>query len=290
MRTLLFSFLGLLLLAQIACKSKGVKTENGYMLTNHTNNEGPKAQLGETVLVSVNTWVGDSLMGSTDRDFGGPREYPLPTKEQLEQFKAQQRVPALIDAALMMAEGDSATLIEEIDSTKQKFLPPALKDEKEIRYEIKVVDIITEADKTKAADKAKNMFTTVKSKMETVAKDYAAGALKDKINATESGLKYIIEEKGSGEALKAGNMVKVHYYGVLTNGTMFDNSFERGEAMGFPLAKGQMIPGFDEGVQLLNKGGKAIFFIPPALAYGETGTPGGPIPPNAEIIFYVEVQ
>lgn len=290
MRTLSFLFMGLLLVALNACQNKGVKTENGYLLKNHTNNDGPKAQLGETVLVSVNTWVGDSLMGSTDRDFGGPREYPLPTKEQLEQYKAQQRVPALIDAALMMAEGDSATLIEEIDSTKSKFLPPALKDEKEIRYEIKVIDIISADEKEKAAEKAKNMFTTVKSKMDAAAKDYAAGALKDKITTTESGLKYIIEDKGSGEALKAGSMVKVHYFGVLTNGTMFDNSFERGEPMGFALAQGQMIPGFDEGVQLLNKGGKALFFIPPALAYGETGTPGGPIPPNAEIIFYVEVQ
>lgn len=290
MRTLLFSFLGLLLMAQTACQNKGVKTENGYMLTNHTNNEGPKAQLGETIVVSVNTWVGDSLMGSTDRDFGGPREYPLPTKEQLDQYKAQQRVPALIDAALMMAEGDSATLIEDIDSSKQQFLPPALKEEKVIRYEIKLVDIVSAEDKEKAAEKSKNMFTTVKSKMETIVKDYAAGTLNDKITTTDSGLKVIIEDKGSGAALKAGNFAKVHYYGSLTNGTMFDNSYERGEPMGFALAQGQMIPGFDEGVQMLNKGGKAIFFIPPALAYGETGTPGGPIPPNAEIIFYVEVQ
>jgi FKBP-type peptidyl-prolyl cis-trans isomerase FkpA len=199
-------------------------------------------------------------------------------------------VPGLIDAALLMAEGDSATLIEEIDSTKQKFLPPSLKEEKEIRYEIKLVDIISTEEKNKAAEKAKNMLTTVKSKMEMIAKDYAAGALKDKLTATESGLKVLIEEQGAGEKLAPGTGVKVHYYGILTNGTMFDNSYERGEPMGFTLAQGQMIPGFDEGVQQLSKGGKAIFFIPPALAYGETGTPGGPIPPNAEIIFYVEVQ
>jgi len=290
MRNFLFFFMGLLFLALQACENKGIKTENGYLLKNHTNKQGPKAQLGETILVSVNTWVGDSLMGSTDRDFGGPREYPLPTKEQLEQFKTQQRVPGLIDAALLMSEGDSVTLIEEIDSTKQKFLPPTLKDQKEIRYEIKLVDIISTEEKNKAAEKAKNMFTTVKSKMETIAKDYAAGALKDKLTTTESGLKVLIEEQGAGEKLAAGTGVKVHYYGVLANGTMFDNSYERGEPMGFTLAQGQMIPGFDEGVQLLSKGGKAIFFIPPALAYGETGTPGGPIPPNAEIIFYVEVQ
>lgn len=67
---------------------------------------------------------------------------------------------------------------------------------------------------------------------------------------------------------------------------MFDNSFERGEPAPFPV--GQLIPGFNEGMQLLNRGGKAILFIPPALGYGEAGA-GDVIPSNADLVFYIEM-
>ncbi|HEX9922067.1 MAG TPA: FKBP-type peptidyl-prolyl cis-trans isomerase [Anaerolineae bacterium] len=108
------------------------------------------------------------------------------------------------------------------------------------------------------------------------------------LTTTASGLQYVITEEGSGEAPQAGDIVEVHYSGTLTDGTEFDSSYERGEPIRFPLGLGQVIPGWDEGIGLLNVGSKAKLVIPPELAYGEAGA-GGVIPPNATLVFEVEL-
>lgn len=104
---------------------------------------------------------------------------------------------------------------------------------------------------------------------------------------TPSGLKYVIIKEGKGESPKATSNVTVNYEGMLLDGTVFDSSFERGEPIDFPLDK--VIPGWTEGLQLMKPGGEAVFYIPYKLAYGETGTPGGPIPAKADLIFVVHL-
>ena len=105
---------------------------------------------------------------------------------------------------------------------------------------------------------------------------------------TPSGLKYIMLEKGNGEKPKKGDTVSVHYTGYLLNGTKFDSSVDRKQPFTFPLGMGRVIRGWDEGVALLKIGDKAKFIIPPELAYGTRGA-GGVIPPNATLIFEVEL-
>jgi FKBP-type peptidyl-prolyl cis-trans isomerase FkpA len=105
---------------------------------------------------------------------------------------------------------------------------------------------------------------------------------------TASGL--VIEELvvGSGAAAAAGQHVTVHYTGWLTNGTKFDSSKDRNDPFDFPLGAGHVIRGWDEGVQGMQVGGKRKLTIPPALGYGARGA-GGVIPPNATLVFEVEL-
>ena len=93
---------------------------------------------------------------------------------------------------------------------------------------------------------------------------------------------------GNGEVPKAGDVVRVHYTGWLVNGTKFDSSVDRGEPFQFVLGRGQVIKGWDEGVAQMRVGDKIRLTIPPELGYGARGA-GGVIPPNAPLIFEVEL-
>ncbi len=104
---------------------------------------------------------------------------------------------------------------------------------------------------------------------------------------TPSGLKYRILKEGTGKSPVATDNVTVHYEGRLLNGTKFDSSYDRGEPATFPL--NGVIKGWTEGLQTMKEGGITEFYIPSEIAYGEQGTPGGPIPPNAPLIFKVEL-
>lgn len=106
---------------------------------------------------------------------------------------------------------------------------------------------------------------------------------------TDSGLRYQIIQKGDGAKAEKGQTVSVHYKGQLADGTVFDSSYKRNQPIDFPLGVGQVISGWDEGIQLLNVGDKARLVIPSSLGYGSRGA-GGVIPPNATLIFDVELM
>ncbi len=105
---------------------------------------------------------------------------------------------------------------------------------------------------------------------------------------TSSGLKYVVVEEGSGEATPdKGTTVKAHYTGKLLDGTKFDSSYDRGQPIEFPVGSGRVIKGWDEAFLSMKKGEKRILIIPPELGYGPAGR--GPIPPNATMVFDVEL-
>ncbi|HET8753742.1 MAG TPA: peptidylprolyl isomerase [Salinimicrobium sp.] len=168
-----------------------------------------------------------------------------------------------------------------------------------------VVDAIKQGDKIdkleiirkgKAAEnfnavEAFRSFTGAKAEREAAAKkqqEELLGELSQGFEKTNSGLRYKIISKGNGAKAEKGKKVSVHYKGMLPDGTVFDSSYKRKEPIEFPLGKGQVIAGWDEGIALLQEGDQARFVIPSHIAYGRHGA-GGVIPPDATLIFDVEL-
>ncbi|MCC5854252.1 MAG: FKBP-type peptidyl-prolyl cis-trans isomerase [Idiomarina sp.] len=115
----------------------------------------------------------------------------------------------------------------------------------------------------------------------------AENAAREGVVVTETGLQYEVLREGSGARPGPTDTVTVHYEGRLIDGTVFDSSYERDETIAFPLNR--VIPGWSEGVQLMNVGSQYRFVIPAELAYGSDERPGSPIPPNATLVFDVEL-
>lgn len=129
--------------------------------------------------------------------------------------------------------------------------------------------------------------TTI-TKKPAITKKMTENTIKNQAVSTASGLTYIVTKHGDGVQLKAGDNVVVNYTGLLTNGQKFDSSLDRGEPFSFSLGAGQVIKGWDEGVQKLRVGDHATLIIPASIGYGSRGA-GGVIPPDATLIFIIEV-
>ena len=165
--------------------------------------------------------------------------------------------------------------------------------------EIKQDDVIDSITILRVGDDAEkwnsvDIFNNFKAKKEILIKERQIKEqqiienLSKDFEVTSSGLKYKILNKGNGDSPVKGDKVKVHYKGMLIDETVFDSSYKRNQPIEFNVGIGQVIPGWDEGIMLLKKGEKAKFVIPSNLGYGETGA-GGVIPPNATLIFEVEL-
>jgi peptidylprolyl isomerase len=116
----------------------------------------------------------------------------------------------------------------------------------------------------------------------------ASPSPEENVVTTPSGLKYVDIVEGTGAAPEKGQTVSVHYTGTLENGTKFDSSRDRGQPFEFPLGAGRVIKGWDEGIASMKIGGQRKLIIPAELGYGSRGA-GGVIPPNATLLFDVEL-
>ncbi len=162
---------------------------------------------------------------------------------------------------------------------------------------IKTVEIIRVGDAAKAFKSDQAAFDALIAGQEDRAKEKELAAMEKSMEqikgqwpnaiTTESGLKYIVEAEGTGDSPKVGDMVKVHYTGKLLDGTKFDSSVDRGNPIDFPVGQGRVIKGWDEALLTMKKGEKRVLIIPASLGYGPSGR--GPIPPNATMVFDVEL-
>lgn len=160
--------------------------------------------------------------------------------------------------------------------------------------ELESIEIIREGEEAKNwnAIEAFRVFEGSRAKREAQVKQDAEAKMEQLaagFDKTESGLRYKMIQKGNGKKAENGKTVSVHYSGQLEDGKVFDSSYTRKKPIEFPLGQGNVIEGWDEGIALLQVGDKARFVIPSHLGYGSRGA-GGVIPPNATLIFDVELM
>jgi FKBP-type peptidyl-prolyl cis-trans isomerase len=243
---------------------------------------GKNAIVSDFAEVHISTKIGDSVLFDSRKM---NNNNPVPLQLQKPQFSGD-----VVEGFTYMSVGDSAIFKVAIDSIKKRGaqLAPWMKDGMMLEYYVQMVSIKSEA-QTKADNEKKS--TAQKTIDATLIEDYLK---KNNITAQKSasGLNYVITMPGAGENAKAGQSVTVNYTGTTLDGKKFDSNvdstFNHVQPFTFTLGQGQVIKGWDEGIALLKKGGKARLFIPSHIAYGAQ-SPSPAIPANSVLIFDVEV-
>ncbi|RYZ95666.1 MAG: FKBP-type peptidylprolyl isomerase [Sphingobacteriaceae bacterium] len=291
-------FFALAAIGLASCKGGFKEGAGGLLYDIHTDKEGPTIKEGD--FMSVNVVAKDDADSVLFNTYDTGR--PMPSLMQKPQAKGD------IYAGLgLLSEGDSATIKINADSVfkKDQPKPPGFKG-KYLIYQVKVEKVISKGklNDTVFNGRINEYFKTVseglkKREPAIIAKYIGDNSLK--VTKTASGLNYVITKPGTGANIAAGDTAVVAYTGKLPTGKVFDTSVKadaekakiadanrKYEPIRIPVGQGRVIQGWDEGLQLLNKGAKATFVIPSNLAYGEQGAQNV-IPPFMPIVFEVEL-
>ncbi|MGV8878985.1 MAG: FKBP-type peptidyl-prolyl cis-trans isomerase [Sphingobacteriaceae bacterium] len=291
--------MGFAALSLASCTSGFKKGEGGLMYNIHNHKDGPTIKEGDFISARVVTKTEqDSVLFST---------YELDITSEVKVGKPSYKGD-LFTGLMLLSEGDSATIKIDLDSSAKASgqpKPPTLKG-KYIIYELKIVKVLAKDKMTDQQMDAKIAeFYKVageKSRKDEIVKiQQYITTEKLKVNKTPSGLNYEITKEGTGEKPAVGDTAEVIYTMKLRSGKVFDTSVKKVaedekiynasrdyKPLRIPVGVGQVIPGWDEGLQLLKKGSKAIFVVPSNLAYGEQGS-GNTIPPFTTLVFEVEL-
>jgi len=280
-----FIFFAAILLSSIstACGQIGSntykETATGLKYKFHRQNaELSKPALGDILTVSMMYYINDSLLFD-GKTIGRPMQFPLVESAFNGDF---------YEGMAMMAMGDSASFICPADSVffrifRVKALPEFVKPSSLMRFEIGMENFLSP--EAYEAERLAEMQEEVDESNARLAQYISENNIKAEPQA--SGLYYVETLKGTGKKPHDGQRVKVHYKGTLLDGTKFDASYDRNQPFEFVLGMGQVIKGWDEGIALMQEGGKATLILPFNLAYGERAT--GTIPPFSPLVFEVEL-
>lgn len=260
-----------------ACQTgpKEMTTASGMSYLFVESNEGRKAALQDVVRFRATvTDSKDSVVFQT----------PANQEPALYQLNGNPDTPRLEEGMMLCAAGDSIIFKIPTAEVYGPATPPNLANEKELKVALRMVSVQTmeefEADRQmKLKEKQDAEMVTVENFIANSGQSY---------QKTESGMYYLITEEGKGANPIDGSNVTVHYRGTLLDGTPFDASYDRGEPFNFELGRGMVIRGWDEGIKLLKKGGKATLIIPSNLAYGDQQR-GPVIQPFSTLKFEVEL-
>ncbi|MCE7067839.1 FKBP-type peptidyl-prolyl cis-trans isomerase [Dyadobacter sp. CY326] len=274
--------MGITILAAACNQYKTQVTDSGlkYQIFDHKD-DARKAKLGDIMTFHFVLKNGsDSTLRDTYKE-GTPQKMVL----QAPQYKG-----SFEEGLALLAAGDSAKIMINADTMFAKIgqpMPPMIKKGSDLNFTVKVVSVLTSEEFQKQLSEAGTKQKAIDAK---VIEDYLAkNNLKAKAQKTASGLTYVDEVVGTGDSPKAGDNVKVHYTGKLLDGKVFDSSKNGGRPpIDFQVGVGMVIPGWEEGIMLMKKGGKRTLIIPSGLAYGAEGSPGA-IPANSVLLFDVEL-
>lgn len=254
------------------------QSSTGLYYKFYQQNEGENPQIMDVLDVMLSCSINDTAVIIPENRMILPMMESLFAGDIYEGFK-------------MMHKGDSASFMVRADSTFITLfgspMPNVFSIDDLMRFEIRLNDFYPESEmQAKQIEYMKENYSAETAKAEQKLSEYFKN---NNITAKEtaSGLNYVIIKEGNGEKPSVGTLIKVHYTGKLLDGTVFDSSVNRNEPFQFVLGIGQVIPGWDEGLQLLSKGSKAVLYIPYYLAYGDRGA--GTIPPFSTLIFEVEL-
>lgn len=287
------SFAILLFIVLLSACSESVKTKSGIEVSYlRKNNAG--ALVNNTILsynIRYNNENGKELFNTATRNGAVTIQYS---------DSIWKDMGFLYEALFLCEVGDSITFeIPAEDLYKKTFkmeLPDSIKKDSKIKFYVGLESAMTN-EEFQAFQKEKYEKEMEKREKETKERmDLEVEIINKYLEAnniqaltTESGLRYVITQAGSGENAKAGQNIVVHYHGTLLNGTKFDSSYDRNEPYEFKLGYGRVIRGWDEGFALLNKGTKATLYIPSNLAYG-TQARNEIIKENSILKFDVEIM
>ncbi len=255
--------------------------ENGIGYLFHTTNKDARQPVsGDILSMKLTYGAPDSVYFHTDST--PDKKMMLPMSDP--QFKGD-----LYEAIAMMRLGDSASFLVPAESfflqtARFPEVPEFAKGVEKLLFNIKL-DKIQSEEEMQAEYEAEMIVAQAEEDVK-IAEYLQANNIT--ATPTESGMYYIEEVKGTGAKPVAGDKVKVHYTGTLLDGKKFDSSVDRGEPFEFTLGVGQVIRGWDEGIQMMTVGSKGKLVLPSRMAYGERGA-GRDIPPYAPLVFEVEL-